>query len=70
MLKILFNVFGPPAIKAVAGAIAAGGATVAVTAAGACDLESIGSQIGATVGAAVIGYVVTWIAPANRPKKV
>lgn len=70
ILKLLFNVFGPPAFKAVAGAIAAGAGTVAVTAAGACDFTAFGSQIGAAVGAAVIGYIVTWIAPANRPKKV
>lgn len=69
MGKLLFNVLGPPAFKAIFGAIAAGGATVATTAAGACDLESIGSQVGAALGAAVVGYVVTWIAPANRPKK-
>lgn len=66
--KILFNVFGPPAIKAIFGGLATAGTVAATTAASACDFTQFGSQIGSIIGAYVVGHAVTWLAPANRPK--
>ena len=67
MLKsFVWNTFGGGAIKALAGGVGAGGAAAVTMLAGACDIESIGQQIGGIAGAAILGYIVTWLSPKNR----
>jgi hypothetical protein len=67
MLGLLLKFFGPTALKAVMGGIVASGSVVATTASGACDWNSIGSQVGAALGAFVVGHLATWIVP-NKKK--
>lgn len=63
---ILANVIGRGAIKAIAGGAASAVTATGAMAMGACDLETMGQQIGAAAGAFVVGHVVTWLSPANR----
>lgn len=63
---MLHNLIGAGAIKAIAGGIASAATTTGVIAIGACDLETIGQQVGGALGAFLVGYVVTWLSPKNR----
>jgi uncharacterized membrane protein len=66
LVGFAIKAFGPTALKAVVGGVVAGGSVVATTAAGACDWNSIGSQIGAALGAYAIGHIATWIVPNKK----
>lgn len=68
ILGLGLKFFGPTAFKAVVGGLASGGTVLATTAAGACDFTTIGSQLGAALGAYVVGHLATWIVP-NKPAK-
>lgn len=69
MLKaILFNTFGAAAFKALASGAASALTTTGAMAVGACDLESLGQQIGGVAGAYLVGHLAAWL-PANKPMK-
>lgn len=65
--SILWNTIGGGAVKAIFGGVASAVTTSGAIAMGACDLTTIGEQAGAVIGAYVIGHIVTWIAPKNKP---
>lgn len=63
---MLSYIIGRGAIKAWFGGLGAAGATLLAPVLASCDFESIGQQLGGAAGAAIIGYIVTWLAPKNR----
>lgn len=62
-MNILAHFFGRRALKAVVGGIMAGGGVIATSAAQACDVESALAQIFSAGGAALAGYLATYIVP-------
>lgn len=72
MGTILTMLLGKGAWKAWGGGISAAGAVLAdpflkgLLAGSSQSLEEAGTQIGAAIGAFVLGYVVTWFSPKNK----
>lgn len=73
MISILTLLIGKGAFKAWGGGLGAAGAVLlnpfleGLAQGGGVAFRDAGVQIGAALGAFVVGYVVTWFAPKNKP---